>query len=67
MQGPEVIAQLRAINPDVRIVAMSGMLEDCAGAGTDAHDRLAFVPKPMTGRALVRALQQVLGAGRDPA
>ncbi len=63
MQGPEVIAQLRATNPDVRIVAMSGMLDDYDDAWAGPGGRLAFVQKPMTGRALVRALQQVLGAG----
>jgi two-component system cell cycle sensor histidine kinase/response regulator CckA len=58
MQGAEVSRRLRAINPRVRIVAMSG-LPDEPGAQDDA-DRLAYLQKPMSGPDLLRTLQRVL-------
>lgn len=59
MQGPEVVRELRAINPGVRIVAMSGILDDCRQIGEET-DGLVFVQKPMTSLELVRAIQLVL-------
>ena len=59
MQGNEVIRELRALNPDVRIVAMSGVVGEQTGKG-QASDRLVFLGKPMTGEELVVALQSVL-------
>ncbi len=66
MQGEEVVRELRRLNPDIRIVAMSGMLGE-RGSEDDASGRLAFVPKPMTGQALVGALQGVMGAPKGAA
>ena len=61
MQGAQVIQELRAINPDVRIVAMSGVI-DSNGRMAEETARLAFLPKPMTSSELVDALQRVLVA-----
>ncbi|MBL9215976.1 MAG: response regulator [Opitutaceae bacterium] len=58
MQGAEVISELRALNPDVRIVAMSGVVSD--RPPPEVRGRLAFVAKPMTGSDLVRAIHRVL-------
>lgn len=61
MQGGEMIRRLRTINPDVRIVAMSGMLE--AGADSaDGSGKLVHLAKPMTAEQLLHALQRVTGA-----
>lgn len=59
MQGVEVIAQLRSINPDARIVAMSGVIGEQT-AVTEEPGRLVFLPKPMPASALVRAIRRVL-------
>jgi two-component system cell cycle sensor histidine kinase/response regulator CckA len=59
MQGMQVVRELRAINPAVRIVAMSGVL----GNGTDLKEEpgsVALLQKPMTGASLVAAVQRVL-------
>ncbi|HYC71773.1 MAG TPA: response regulator [Opitutaceae bacterium] len=61
MQGPEVIAELKQLNPEVRIVAMSGVVGERAGL-TEQPGRLAFLQKPMTGEDLLRALIAVLPA-----
>jgi two-component system cell cycle sensor histidine kinase/response regulator CckA len=61
MQGAEVVRELRMLNPDIRIVEMSGMMDN-SGDAEEETDRLAFVQKPMTSRALIGAVQRVLGA-----
>jgi CheY-like chemotaxis protein len=59
MQGGEVIAQLRSINPDARIVAMSGVIGEQT-AVAEEPGRLVFLPKPMPAAALFRAVRHVL-------
>lgn len=59
MQGEEVIRELRLLNPDVRIVAMSGVIIERAEI-TEETGRLTYLPKPMTAQDLVGALQRVL-------
>jgi two-component system, cell cycle sensor histidine kinase and response regulator CckA len=59
MQGTEVIHELRLINSDVRIVAMSGVVLERSGLAEEPG-RLAFLPKPMTADMLVHAIQSVL-------
>jgi signal transduction histidine kinase len=59
MQGTQVIAELRKIDPEVAVVAMSGIVND----STDLKEepgRLKFLQKPMTGMALVNAVQAVI-------
>jgi len=65
MQGGEVITALRAINPDVRIVAMSGLLDAEPLELKPEAGRLALLKKPMTGEELLRAVKSVL-AGAAP-
>ena len=62
MQGAEVIAGLRTINPAVRVLAMSGLVEADHVGVTPEPGRLEFLAKPMTGDQLVRALQHLLAA-----
>ena len=59
MHGVEVIHELRQINPDARIVAMSGVVEANLKY-VDEPGRLVHLPKPMTSSELVIALQSVL-------
>jgi PAS domain S-box-containing protein len=59
MDGLETIRQLRKMNPDVSVVAMSGL------PGLEAEAKRAgvslFLPKPWTSDALLRILSQALG------
>lgn len=59
IQGPEVVNRLQTIDPDVRIVAMSGVLGECDGL-TKQPGHIAFLEKPMTGSDLLQALERVL-------
>ena len=60
MQGAQVIAALRGINPDVCIVAMSGLVEAQRLGTTPVAGRLEFLQKPMTGVEMLRVVQQML-------
>jgi PAS domain S-box-containing protein len=61
LQGAEVIKELRSLNSDVRIVAMSGIMSELAPLPKE-RGRLAILSKPMSGPELVRAIQSVLPA-----
>ena len=59
MQGPQVLKELRKIDPAVRIVAMSGVLGNNPNV-REEPGRLALLQKPMTGASLIQAVQRVL-------
>ncbi len=62
MDGPELIAELRVINPSVRIVGSSGL------TSSEGLDRevgapvIHFVSKPYTAEAMLKVMRQVLDA-----
>ena len=61
MDGPATIRALRAMRPDVRIIAASGLY----GRGNDPHSASIasvshFLPKPYTAATLLTALRRVL-------
>lgn len=53
MDGPALILALRSLNPEVRIVASSGL--------STAPEVEYFVPKPYTAEVLLRTVQAALG------
>lgn len=59
MHGPDVIREIRAINPDCRIVAISGVLQEQSGI-IEEPGRLIFLHKPMTGTELVDAIELIM-------
>jgi two-component system cell cycle sensor histidine kinase/response regulator CckA len=59
LQGADVVRELRLLDPDVRIVAMSGISTELAALPQE-HGRLAVLAKPMTGPELVQAIQSVM-------
>lgn len=60
MDGPTAISRLREIDPDVRIIASSGLssggISAAAGAGS-----VLFIPKPYTAEVLLRAVGAAIG------
>lgn len=62
MNGPAIIRALRGLNPDVRIIAMSGLASDGAGGGAGL-DVQALLPKPYTADKLLITLREVLDEG----
>ncbi|HEX3730938.1 MAG TPA: ATP-binding protein, partial [Opitutaceae bacterium] len=59
LQGKDVVAGLREINPAARIVVMSGVLGENEGL-KDEPGRLTFLQKPMTAEQLLKAFRKVL-------
>jgi PAS domain S-box-containing protein len=67
MQGNQVIAALRAIKPDLPIMAMSGLLDAKQLDFTLEPGRLQVLQKPMSSEQLLHAVHALLnqpGAGR---
>jgi PAS domain S-box-containing protein len=65
MDGPATIRALQRLNPQVKIIAASGLgAQDKAAEATALGVRL-FLPKPYTAEKLLKALAQVLGADID--
>lgn len=56
MDGPATIRALRKLNPNVRIIASSGLAEKRETAGVKL-----FLPKPYTAERLLNALAEVIG------
>jgi len=63
LDGPKVIAHLREINPEVRIVAISGLPKEDIFMETRIHpDELAgFLPKPFSADVLLSTVASALG------
>ena len=63
MDGPATIHALRAIDPDVKIIASSGhTVTDAAGKALAAGVQ-NFIAKPYAAETMLRALQELLGKG----
>ena len=65
IQGSEVIAELQHLNPDIRVVAMSGIAAELA-ALPKRPGRLTLLPKPMTAHQLIHAVQSVMPVTAAP-
>jgi YesN/AraC family two-component response regulator len=63
MDGPATIHALRAIDPDVKIIASSGHTVTDAAAKALGAGVQNFIPKPYTAETMLRALQELLGKG----
>ncbi|HVW20602.1 MAG TPA: response regulator [Opitutaceae bacterium] len=65
LQGKQVVASLREINPVVKIVVMSGVLGDSDGL-EEQPGQLTFLQKPMTADQLLKAFRRVLPERPQP-
>ncbi|WP_088894017.1 ATP-binding response regulator [Leptolyngbya ohadii] len=61
MDGSLAIRALKEINPDVRIVAVSGLSSSEACSNVAEKDVAAFLPKPFTIRDLLTTLSTIVG------
>ena len=60
MDGTATIQELVRINPEVRIIAASGLATDAHGAGAAAARVSGFLPKPFTAETLLTAIKAAL-------
>lgn len=56
MSGPELIKHLKALNPQLKIVCMSGYSK------TAIDTSLVFLPKPLTPSSLLSKVQEAIAA-----
>ncbi len=64
MGGQATIQVLQRLNPDVKVIAASGLTNDGSSARAAAMGVKHFLPKPFTAQTILTALSQVLS---DPA
>jgi DNA-binding NarL/FixJ family response regulator len=60
MNGVTAIRTLKKINPQIRIIAISGLASSDKTAAALAAGVQTFLPKPYTSDALLQALYEVL-------
>ena len=60
MGGPATIQVLQRLNPDVKIIAASGLANDGGAARAAAMAVKHFLPKPFTAQTILTALRQIL-------
>ena len=62
MEGPESIIALKAINPEIRIIGMSGLDSQSSLSKANGTSRSLkhFIQKPFTAETLIHTLHQVL-------
>ena len=61
MDGPALIIALKALNPQVKIIASSGLNSNGGVAKAVGAGVQHFVPKPYTAEALLVTLRDILG------
>jgi DNA-binding NarL/FixJ family response regulator len=60
MSGRELADELKALNPDVRVLYMSGFTDDAVVRYGISSGRTAFLQKPFSEDSLVHAVRMVL-------
>jgi len=66
MDGPELVKHLRSINPEVKIIGVSGLGADFITRQTTELKTDAFLTKPFTSEQLLKELRRVLDLKRSP-
>ena len=60
LAGADVIRALREVNPEIRIIAMSGFLDMGMIEKSVSLDRLELLPKPIPTEALLAVVHRLL-------
>jgi signal transduction histidine kinase/ActR/RegA family two-component response regulator len=63
MNGPELFARMKEINPNVRVIVSSGYSHDQEGQRMLKHGCLGFIQKPYNPEALNQLVRSVLDSG----
>lgn len=66
MDGPELIRSLRQMDPHVKIVATSGLLDVAAVGELQRESEVAFLQKPFSAEKLLQTVGDVLHSGTTP-
>ena len=60
MDGPTMLKEMRAKNPDLKIIFVSGYAEDAFEKSLPENQQFAFLPKPFTLAQLVAAVKETM-------
>ena len=60
MDGPTLLREMRAHNPDLKIIFVSGYAEDAFEKSLPANEQFAFLAKPFTLAQLVAAVKETM-------
>ena len=60
MDGLATIVALKSMNPNIKIIASSGLPSDAAGANAVGAGVKQFVPKPYTAETLLKILEETI-------
>jgi two-component system cell cycle sensor histidine kinase/response regulator CckA len=62
MDGPTLLKAMRARNPDLRVIFVSGYAEDAFEKSLPENQQFSFLPKPFTLSQLVAAVKETMSA-----
>ena len=65
--GPETAEQIRNVQPDARVLLMSGYTDPLLDGNPLMEPGIPFIGKPFSRDALLRKVREVLDAGAPPA
>jgi two-component system cell cycle sensor histidine kinase/response regulator CckA len=63
MDGPTLLRAMRARNPNLKIIFVSGYAEDAFEKSLPENEQFAFLPKPFALSALVEKVKQTMAPG----
>ena len=63
MDGPTLLKSMRARNPDIKVIFVSGYAEDAFAKSLPENQQFAFLPKPFSLSQLVAAVKETIAAG----
>jgi two-component system, cell cycle sensor histidine kinase and response regulator CckA len=62
MDGPTLLRKLRAVNPNLKIIFVSGYAEDAFAKSLDENEKFDFLAKPFALSALVAKVKETMAA-----
>ncbi|MCO5131082.1 MAG: PAS domain-containing protein [Xanthobacteraceae bacterium] len=60
MDGPTLLTSMRARNPDIKVIFVSGYAEDAFAKSLPENQQFAFLPKPFSLSQLVAAVKETM-------
>jgi two-component system cell cycle sensor histidine kinase/response regulator CckA len=63
MDGPGLVREVREINPEMKVIFISGYTEDAFRQRLDTDFRIEFLPKPFSLKELAAKVRDVLAVG----
>ncbi|MFT0862552.1 ATP-binding protein [Ancylobacter sp. G4_0304] len=61
MDGPSLLKELRAANPDIKVIFMSGYAEEAFAKNLPQGAAFGFLPKPFTLKQLIETVKENIG------